>query len=420
MMSEEDGTEKKKDKKKKKGEEQQQTYEGTKEPADRAFAEWITKQWKRGESLQKIDVVEYFPKGSMKGVGQVVDYEMFDTGHNVNLEEAVNLSNRLIGSAQVNCDRIHKKDMTYYVRALDKGRGQADQAVDTFPLFLRPKTIYFDKNEDGGGEEVTAQSLALDYLKEGTKNYQFDRQREDNNVGDLISMLLTQQREERIRELQERREQRLWEIEQQKMIRSILMDWVQAIRESSDAAPRIEMAKVKAEMLRDGFRAGKNLLTGAIGGIMEDKQGTTPSNGNGSKPEEDKVIVTRMTQERMLLDNFFEDCKNAKIDVALFGEWNNEGNTKPGIFTPDQFIVLARVLKGFATADALDDLMPDSGKPLAITMAQLAQAQKVEGMTEGIAASLVQLVTVRKRKKAEAEAAAAANTNPSTEENTDV
>ena len=56
-----------------------------------------------GEQCQKIDIVEFIPKGPNKGIGQPVAFELFPTGHDVNYEEAVDLSNYLLGMAQINC-----------------------------------------------------------------------------------------------------------------------------------------------------------------------------------------------------------------------------------------------------------------------------------------------------------------------------
>ena len=403
---------------KKKEEAEERSYTGSKDPADRGFAEWVVRQWQRGESLQKIDVIEYFTKGTQKGFGSIVDFEMFGTSREPNLEDAIDLTNRFVGSAQVNCERVHQKEMRYYARAFDKGRSSTAEPVSTWPLHLKPKTLYVEslgggRAGSGDEEDLSSQGIALRYLDSVTQTYRYDRDREDNNIGDLITMFMN-----------ERREQRQWEIEQQKMIRGIMGDWVQAIRDREaalsselDRLPQREMTKIKAEMLRDGFRTGKNLLTGLVGSMAAPQQQAQPqqeamqAQPTGGAP---RVVVTQMTQERMLLDNFFEDCKNAKLDVALFGEWEKDADgkaklVKKGIFDPEQFIVLVQVHRGYLTADALDELMPDSGKPLAIKMEQLAAAQALEGMTDGIAMSLVQLVSVRNQKK---EATPSASTTP--------
>lgn len=404
----------KKEEKKEEKKEDKQTYTGTKKVADRAFAEWICKQWRRGEHLESIDVIEYFPRGAMKGFGRIVDTEDFDKGHIVDMEEAVDLSNRFVGSAQLNCDRIHKdkREMTYYARAFDKGRAASDTPVDTFPLFLNPKTRYADEDTD---EDATPQSITLDYIRETISALKFDRQRDDANIGDVVATLIQQVREERA-----------WSKELHEILRKTTGDWVQAIREreaafsqEQDRLPQREMAKVKAEMIRDTFRAGKNLLTGAIGNLMEKRppqNGNSPTNGQQIERVEQRDDVAKpdapMTQERMHLDNFFSDCKNAKIDNALFGEWakNEDGSAKlvkPGVFTPDQVAILVKVWKGYATADTLDDLIPanvfpeNAGKPISITMKQLGEAQAIEGMSEGIAASLIQIVALRKRRRTE-------------------
>jgi hypothetical protein len=67
----------------------------------------------------------------------------------------------------------------------------------------------------------------------------------------------------------------------------------------------------------------------------------------------------------------------------------------------------------------LDDLDPDSGKPLAVTMEQITRAQDV--MSEGTAMGLLQLFNLRKRKRApQPPPPAASNPNAAKEGNYDV
>lgn len=407
----------------------EQVYSGTKQAADKDFAEWICRQWARDEHLDKIDVVEYFPKGQKRGFGENVGFQIFQTAHEVNLEEAIELSNHLHGCAVRNCERIHEKEMTYYARAFDRGRESTDTAIDTFPLKLRPRTQHLNLNGDSD-ETATPQSVALDYLKEGYAALKFDRQREDNNIADLIAMFIQRDRDRDA----ERKDQRLWEVEQQKIIRETLLGWVQTVREHGqllsadlDRAPARELMKIKAEMLRDGWKSGKNILTGLLGGITKDEPNNnsngTNNGNNGHANGNGQAIVlqeTRMTQERMLIDNFFGDCKDAKIDDALFGKWEKAPGqephcTTPGIFNEKQFMILIKVLKGVLTADALDDLMPGSGKSeFEVTMDQLRRAQELEGMTDGIAVSFAKLVEVRREKIANRNKASATSTPPAT------
>ena len=428
-----------KDEKDKRKGEEERSYSGSKIPGDEDFAKWILRQWQRGEHVQRIEIIEFIPKGSMKGFGQIVDFEIFPTQREPDMEEAIDLSNRFLGSAQINCSRIHKKPMTYYARAYDKGRTPISDPVATFPIDLQPRNAHLVSQGSSGtlvdDDEATPQSLGFDILKEALKVRDTDRQREDTNLEDVVFTLVTLLREERSRSDSQLERERAWTERLHSMVRSVQMDWMSAIkdygvllRQELDDQPRRELTKIKADIYRESFRAGKNLLTGAIGSLMSAPAETpapaapqAPANGqataappNGHAPA---PVVTRMTQERMLIDNFFEDCKGAKIDEALFGKWEKGEDGRPvllqeGIFKPEQFFTLMRVLGGHRPADDLDDLMPDSGKPLAITMEQLGRAQGVEGMTEGIASSLVQLVGVRKQKIAARIAAAPTPTPP--------
>ena len=262
---------------------------------------------------------------------------------------------------------------------------------------------------------MTQEQLALTYFREGTAALQYDKQRGDINKDDLVAALFN-----------ERREERAWVIEQFKMIRQTTLDWVAAIRDreaalsqEADRAPARELAKIKAEVLRGTFYMGKNILTNAFGKYLSEKQtamvpgggGENVPGGNGTNP----IVETRMTEERRLIDNFLQDCKTAKIELPLFGDWGKGPDNKPmctkkGIFDPEQFLIMAKVLTGHLTADALDDLLPDSGKPAAIRLDQMAQAQALEGMNEGIASTIVTLLTLREGKRAQKQAEAASAT----------
>lgn len=414
----------KKGKKKKDSPIEERAYTGTKDPADRAFAEWINRQWARGEHLDKIDVVEFFPKGAMKGYGNSVAYELFPVAHDVDMEEAVDFANILHGRAQLNCDRLHRdrKEMLYYARAFDKGRNSAAECIDTFPLVLKPRTIYFDGHgPEMEEEEKTERQYALDYMREVIKAKQTEDTREDHNIGQIVSLLVARD------EAMHRRQMELYGV-----IHKFGMDWVALMKENADAAPQRALLQVKTEMIRDGFRVGKNLLTSAMGALFAKDMSTiaddtkdiptpvTGTNGAGGGPP---IVEKTMTRERMLLNEFLRDCEGAGLTIPLFGEWEKgpDGHArcaKPGIFTPDQWVCLVNVLKGHAKAAALDDLLMDSGKPIAVTMEQFSKAQAVEGMTEGIGSSLVQLMTIRKQKRDEARAtqAAASETNKSSDE----
>jgi hypothetical protein len=416
-------------KKKKKDGEEERSYQGSKVAADFEFAEWVQKQWKRGEKLDRIDVIQYIPKGANKGFGEICDFEIFTSAHNPDMEEAIDMSYRFIGSAQRVVDRIEKKAATFYARAFDKGRaavsrdGAHGDPVDTFPLFLTPKKLYANL---AGGDDLdengaSPQTVTLDYLKEGLRAFARDQDRVDSNNGDLMAMFI-----------QERRDARAHEIVMQQQFRGVLQDWANTVKESTLAMAAMirdkegqelqrAITQLKIDGLREGGKFGKNLLAGIIPGFGAN--GTIKENPNVA--QEEKRVVNVITKERSLIDTFFNDCKTAKIDDDLFGKWEKDANgkpqqTKPGIFTIEQFFILGKVHGGYATADALDDLLFDSGKPTAVTMEQLAKAQALEGMKDSIAISLVQLMKLRneKRKEAREEAAKEKTSTPSSSTST--
>jgi hypothetical protein len=109
-----------------------------------------------------------------------------------------------------------------------------------------------------------------------------------------------------------------------------------------------------------------------------------------------------MSYERVLIDNFLNDCEEAGLSVALFGEFDEKDGrlvqTSPGIFTFEQFITFMKVGKGTLPPEALDDFMPGSGKENAITPEQIEKA-RAAGVTDGIGMALIELVGLRQRAK---------------------
>ena len=105
------------------------------------------------------------------------------------------------------------------------------------------------------------------------------------------------------------------------------------------------------------------------------------------------------SREQEIIGKLFRDAGEAGISIKLFGDWEMENGAArivtPGIVTPDQVGVLFKVLKGQLPTSALDELLPGSGKPLAITSEQQAKAAEI--MTANVAANLVELLGLRQR-----------------------
>ena len=98
--------------------------------------------------------------------------------------------------------------------------------------------------------------------------------------------------------------------------------------------------------------------------------------------------------EQRLVGSFLEEVADEKLSVQLFGDWKDTdrltlqdvltglGLETPGIFQPQQFGLFLGVRDGLLPPTALDAILPDSGKPQAITMEQMLAAQPL--LTQGM------------------------------------
>lgn len=396
---------------KKKSDEESTRHTGSVRAVDEEFAKWIARQWRRGETVDKIDLVEFFHRGQNQGYGNVVDWESFPTARDVNQEEAVELSNRFVGSAQLNCERVHEKPMAYYARAFDRARSTDAAPVDTFVIKCTPRPRFaaagasFQTTDDD--PEAIARS-GFKFVSTALQLYHRERDRDEVTKDDLIVILL-----------KERQAEREYAITRDRMYRELMGDWVAAVRAREEAlsleldrVPQREMAKVRAEVIREAAKVGRTLLTGGFMKMFpksfpqpqpQSQPQLQQGPGNSSDGTTSPTPEPR-SQEQILIEALLRNCRAAALDIALFGDWRKDKDGKlelvaPGVFTSEQFFVLMKVLTGRESVEALDDLLMDSGKAVAITPDQIMAAQNLDGMTDEISDNLVKLMQLRMQKK---------------------
>lgn len=375
---------------------------------DPELAEWISRQWRNKEFLRELDIVQSFGKKNIV-FGLVLDTEKFDPSSPMNQEVAVDICNRFFAAAIRDCTRVQRQPANYYVRAWNESRGA--EPVDAFPLYVLPRTTALTRRDPAGGSneddgDMTAEKLALAYSAKLIEANQFDRTHISSTFGDIV--LQARERE---------REMRAWISDLMKQNKDMFVEVMAALRAREEALATAEeriahreMLKLKIELIKDGIYTGRNLLTGLFGKAMAGANtngGNSGANGSGGP---------QRSEEQVLLHTFFQDCKNSGIENKLFGEWKKDDQTNmmvcisPGIFTPDQFKLIIGVYRGELAPDALDELDPASGKPLAVTFDQIQDAQTT--MPAKMSGLMLQLFDLRKRRRAEAAAAAAAAQTP--------
>jgi hypothetical protein len=96
----------------------------------------------------------------------------------------------------------------------------------------------------------------------------------------------------------------------------------------------------------------------------------------------DATATLTETAEQRLLARFLEALPE-DVNVRLLGDWEQgDGdapmrNVSPGVLRPDQAALMAKVAMGNLPPSALDDLLPDSASPAAITDEQREKAAAI-------------------------------------------
>jgi len=368
---------------------------------------WLNRLWARNEPPERIEVWQKFSRN--KAIrGEMIFHEDFKFDSKLDVEQVNRLANEIMEAAQHDCDSARRGERDYDVVVIDRNRKASPLTRRLGPLI--PKRQYAlakagDVDEDDD-TPLDAHTLNLKYVQEGLNQTRWDKQRNDRVLGDVLLLMGNM-----IQELRT----------DQRALMSQHMSFFQQLQEAEDRRLDRELLrereKFKLSLYRDGVRTARNLLPGLFGDGAP--QGA-PTNGaaNGTNGHTNGTQQSfGASQERTLVDNFLNDCEEAEISVALFGDFavkdGKLSQIKPGIFSLEQFRALIGVRDGKLSPDTLDQLMPMSGHALAVTQEQIKAASDA-GMTEGIGMALLELVGLRRRKK-EAIDVAATTTEDETE-----
>jgi len=366
-------------------------HQGSVAAEDEALSLWLGQQWVR-ESPERIELWQMFGRKR----GEMIHHEDFKLGEKLDVEQANKLANDLLASAQNDCDSA-TKESKYQLAIIDRNRKSQPLVRGIGPL--QPKRAYAI-TKAGADDDDEDESLNLRYAKTTLDECRWDKQRHDRVMD---GMLLLQN--SLIQDLRRDRAE----------LMASNMAIFQQLQDAQDRALDRELIrereKFKRTLWEDGLRTVRNILPGFMnnGASNGTAPNPPPSNGNGNGHSTAPVKDYGASPERALVDNFLYDCEKTKIDIALFGDWDDQDGKlvqiKPGIFSAEQFYILVGVRNGRFPAEALDELMPDSGQKNAITEEQVKKAGEA-GVTEGIGMAIIQLVDLRKRAKEEAAAAA--------------
>ena len=367
---------------------------GTVDATDLEFAIWINKLWENGESPQKLVCVQVFKKGTVRG--DVVHTEHIKPNTNWDIERSTSVANDILSAAQLHCERIVKASQSYYVEAYDK-----DRSADSYrkwPLDLSPKLKHIGTNGKGADDEdeeseTDERNLALKYMAAAITATKEDKDRTGLMIGDMY-----------VNQRDQIQEMRVWCTELLSQNRMIFSEAMKAQREANEAQNNAldrEFARKREEfklnMWGEVARTGRNMLQTVLGDIAAEKTlpangGAAPANGTAPTPQ-----PKRPSEIQVALDDFLHDCESTNCFDKIMGVWTETALTTPGVLTIPQCRLIFGVLEGKLPDDALDALMPDSGKPESLGMDQVMQAQQI--MPDSVQLTFARVLSILTRKR---------------------
>lgn len=370
--------------------------QGSVVPQDAELTEWLHTLWHRNEFPERVEVRWLVNKDVR---GELVYHQDFRPNDKLNIEQVTKLSNEIMAAAQHDCD-CHEHKRRYLIDIIDKNRKAQPLTRGVGPLY--PQRKFVAKAGEGSRDEDDedlgrdGRTLAERYAAMNIDQAKWDKQRYDTVMGQLLML------QSNIID------------KQQSNVDGMMMKLMAFFERLQDAEDRRldrdikrQKEELKGAILKDLFKTVRNIVPGLVSGARE---------GQGALPHGAPPMIAH-SAEKVLVENFLTDCEEAKIDIPLFGEWeeNKDGKLvpiadKPGIFTPQQFAILLGVRGGHLPPAALDVLLPDSGDPRAVTQEQMIRALSVEGMTEGIGMAIKEVLTLRQQAR-EAAAARSPSTN---------
>ena len=393
---------------------------GSTAPLDGGFARWLERQFRGGESPTSIDV---YPLHRGRDREQRLYHYDIKADETINTERAVELSNEIFSDCQIHCDRLPRSAMNregsknYEVAIIDERRGGLAQPVGTWPLQLMPRVHApapqsGDEDDDLNSEDsetLTTKKMMLEVFKE-TLGRNERGQVVMATMGGEVMMLLKDSLKD---SFAQNRELHLSQLQMmakfQEMIETLGKKSVEERAVAIDAAnAEVEREMKRATLLKENmwtnvtqaavlegvkvlghlFPGFGQLFSAIIQGKPVPPPPQLPPNGtqqpgvNGA-PTQPQLPPASMT-EKQYIDRFIETAEKTKLDDGttigekLFGKDDKDGKTiEPGIFTREQVSILTGIHVGTVPIEALDGLLPTSGKPESIGGLQLAKAMAI-------------------------------------------
>lgn len=377
------------------------------------FATWLERQWRGKEQPQSIDAYPLW-----KGRDRETRCYHYDikSDEKVGAKRAAELATEIWSDCQLHCDNLRsspelrsKGEKTYEVSVIDSGRGGLASPVGTFLLTLRPRvhrpapTEASEREEQDEEFSLDPRKIMLESVKLVHERERTERENEGKIVGDVMILLKESLKDREIafkellaQNLETNKEfsKTLRELAQRSVeLRAVGIDEKNAEEDRADRRAARERDNIWTDTMRAGMLEGIKVLSGLIPGFgqlflahMTGKPLPEPVTEVGGSqqqvaPSTDKPQLPAVPEEKVIVDRFIQAAESHRIDAThtsgerLFGKDDDSGKPlEPGVFTREQVAILSGVHKGTVGVDALDALLPDSGKPEAVNGPQMIRA----------------------------------------------
>jgi hypothetical protein len=320
----------------------------------------------------------------------------------VDAVQAVKMANAIVSDCQNDCDAkwggaLRPREQIYQVLIIDEHRGGKANPVATHNLALLPRVSRPAPQKRDGDEEdspITGTSMI-------ERIFNKSQERESESTETILSaagdiMLLQKSQNEKLfgvvmEQISENRTtlkemgalvreqgQRLVELQ------AVAIESKTADEDIADRRAERNSKHMLTQFAADTLKDARELLGPFVSEVLSDVMGKPQiadgkekkrlngkTNGE-AKPGEEPPKDAGPSEEREIVTSLLVEVEKLGLDEFLFGHVDEETNVidKPGVFTKEQADILMSVQKGEAGPSALDVLVPDSGSPLAFTVAQ--------------------------------------------------
>ena len=416
-------------------------------PLDGELSKWIERQFRGGESPSAIDG---YPLYKGRDREQRLYHYDVKADENVDAERAVELANEIFSDCQLHCDKLPRTALsregskTFEIAISDERRGGLATPVGTHLLKLMPRIHAPAPSEDEGdsdlnaedGDGLNARRMILEVHKESMGRQERTQAGTLQVVGETMLLLKESLKDSFVQNRELHQDIRGMMGEFREMIKAEGQRRVEEKAVAIDAENaavdrefrRAQMGKdnmwtdVQRAGMLEAIRVVGQLFPGfgqlgmaLISGKPIPPPPQLPPNGtnghangtNGAAATPGQPQLPPAEGEKILVDRFIEAAEKTKYDndhtyaEKLFGKDDAKGvQVAPGVFTREQVAVLTGVHMGALTIDALDALLPQSGKPEEVRPMQMAAAMAF--LTPEMLSDMSQFLKLRSEKRSPA------------------